>query len=128
MNFLEIAKSFVTGGASPEIRFSNADIEVSLPNYPKSFEFERRFDQHAAKSWFDNNWTLSFPIVAVYLLLIVLGKRFMAHKPRFELRKPLFYWNLMLAVFSICGALRTLHELVHILNNHDLDHSICVPR
>ena len=128
MNFLESAKWLVTGGPSSDIRFSSADIEVTLPNYPRNFEFERQFDQRAAKSWFDNNWTLSFPIVAVYLLLIVLGKRFMAHRPRLELRRPLFCWNLMLAVFSICGALRTLHELFHILGNYDLNHSICVPR
>lgn len=37
-------------------------------------------------------------------------------------------WNSALAAFSIMGACRTLPEFYHVLRNHGLYHSICVPR
>lgn len=47
---------------------------------------------------------------------------------RFELRGLLSLWNTMLAMFSIMGAFRTAPELIHVLRNYGLFHSVCVPR
>lgn len=47
---------------------------------------------------------------------------------RFELRGLLALWNSMLAMFSIMGAFRTAPELIHVLRNYGLFHSVCVPR
>ncbi|CAF4904346.1 unnamed protein product [Pieris macdunnoughi] len=47
---------------------------------------------------------------------------------KFELRRTLIVWNTGLALFSIMGACRTFPEFFHVLKNHGLYHSICVPR
>ena len=46
----------------------------------------------------------------------------------FHLRRPLMAWNLVLAVFSILGAARTLPEFIFTFSTHGIYHSLCVPR
>lgn len=128
MEYLETLEKLITGGASSEIKFSTHDVEPTMPDYPYVFEFEKQFNQTVAKTWFDNNWKTSFPLVGVYLLAIVFSKLYMAKKPRYELKLPLFVWNSMLAVFSIWGTLRTLPEFFHVINKYGVNHSICYPR
>ncbi len=93
-----------------------------------AFQIEADFDEgrHAdAWSQFRDHWTDSVRHAGLYLLLVFAGKRYMEARPRFELRTPLTVWSSFLAVFSICGAIRTLPELVYILSRYGLDRSFC---
>ena len=47
----------------------------------------------------------------VYLLLIYLGRRWMASRPPFNLRSSLAAWSFALALFSILGFLRNSSPL-----------------
>lgn len=128
VDLLENFKLYVLGGASSDIKFSMPSNEVTVPNYPFVTDSERNFNQSLTKQWFDRHWTMSFCFAGIYLLAIFLGRRFMANRPRYELRKPLVCWNLFIGLFSLFGTLRTLQELIYVVSTQGLDHSICVPR
>jgi elongation of very long chain fatty acids protein 6 len=72
-----------------------------LQSFP--FGVERHYKGITMSLWAQRHWTESFYIVAVYLVLVHWGQRMMKQRERFVLRKPLFLWNVGLAVFSIIG-------------------------
>merc|ERR1719348_1327147 len=51
----------------------------------------------------------------------------MSSRPRMEMRGALILWNATLGVFSIMGALRTWPEFLHVLSEHGIHHSLCIP-
>ncbi|RWS05162.1 elongation of very long chain fatty acids protein 6-like protein, partial [Dinothrombium tinctorium] len=51
----------------------------------------------------------------------------MKNRRAFKLRKLLVAWNVLLALFSVFGACRTLPEMYHVLKHHGFDHSVCNP-
>jgi elongation of very long chain fatty acids protein 6 len=93
------------------------------------FEFERRFDHSAFHSWFSANWTSVFWISAVYLIAIFSTRCWMSNRAAFDLRMPLIVWNVVLAAFSVAGAMRTVPELIDVLRRPDGGwiESICSP-
>jgi len=96
--------------------------------YPMLFEFEKNFDQGSARQWVQANWVpLCSSAGFVYLLLIYLGRTWMASRPPFNLRTSLAAWSFALALFSILGFLRTAPELVNILSSKGLRGSVCDP-
>ncbi|KAK5645733.1 hypothetical protein RI129_004197 [Pyrocoelia pectoralis] len=102
------------------------DTQVTSPNYSYIFNFESDFKHQEPLTWMSKNWTMGFYYVAVYMIFIFGGQHIMQNRPRFELRGLLSLWNTALAIFSIMGAIRTGPELIHILTNHGLYHSVCV--
>ena len=52
----------------------------------------------------------------------------MSTRPKMEIRGVLTLWNTTLALFSIMGALRTWPEFLHVLSEHGIYHSLCIPR
>lgn len=78
-------------------------------------------------SWFMANWTHSFVYCALYLLAIVVGQRLMRHRERFDLRWLLVAWSGTLAIGSIMGAIRGVHELAYVFFNRGLYYSVCDP-
>ncbi|KAL1454156.1 hypothetical protein WDU94_010437 [Cyamophila willieti] len=66
-------------------------------------------------------------ICAVYILLIFGTQRWMKHRPKFDLRKPLILWNACLAIFSICGTFRISWHNMHFATNTNLHEWICMP-
>ncbi|XP_063982047.1 very long chain fatty acid elongase 6 [Diachasmimorpha longicaudata] len=102
-------------------------MEVTLPNYSYVFNFEEEFIHQDTRVWMTNNWTNVFYYVGIYMVLIFGGQYWMASRPRYELRGLLTLWNSLLATFSIIGFARTAPELIHVLRNHGLYHSVCIP-
>lgn len=102
----------------------NLDV---MPNYSYVFEFENEFQHNKYREWMTENWTVAFYYVGAYMAFIYGGQYYMQNRPRFELRRTLMVWNSALAAFSIMGACRTIPEFYHVLRNHGLYHSICVP-
>lgn len=104
----------------------NPNITIS---YKYIFGFERLFESHdyadAVKQWMQRNWTYSFLFSAIYILFILIGRRVMATREKFELRKPLLVWNLTLAVFSLIGTIRVWPEFLYALFNKGVVYSVC---
>lgn len=90
--------------------FSDFTIEERFPILRMiSTPYELEWDQFG--SWatqFRNTWMVPVVVSLLYLVAIPVGQRLMANRPAFELKYPLFLWNLGLAVFSIIGVIRVL--------------------
>lgn len=61
------------------------------------------------------------------MVVIFFGQSYMSTRQPFTLRKFLTVWNLGLAIFSIIGTLRTLPEMIHVIQNFGFQHSVCSP-
>jgi elongation of very long chain fatty acids protein 6 len=73
------------------------------------------------------NWNISIYASMIYILTIFSVQKYMKNRPAFQLRGLLTCWNIMLAVFSIAGFMRTAPELFHVLSMpHGFYRSICV--
>jgi len=98
------------------------------PNYSYIFQFESDFQHEVTKGWFLDNWrTIITYASGLYMLLIFGGQQYMSGRPRMEMRGALCLWNITLALFSIMGALRTWPEFLHVLSEHGIYHSLCIP-
>jgi elongation of very long chain fatty acids protein 6 len=64
------------------------------------------------------DWTPVVPIasVIIYLVAIFGIQKLMANRKPFDLKWPLAYWNLLLAVFSFIGMIRTVPHLLWLTN------------
>ena len=103
-------------------------LDVTQPNYSYVFNFEEKFIHQDTRDWMTNNWTNGFYACGIYMILIFGGQYWMSSRPRYELRGVLSLWNTMLATFSIIGFTRTAPELIHVLRNYGIYHSVCIPR
>jgi len=97
----------------------NATIRLAYNNSHPGFEITE------GHKWFVENWSLSFYISAVYVVLIFSVQRWMTKRPRFELTLPLFVWNLALSAFSIIGSWRALHYGIPLLEERGFTNAIC---
>lgn len=96
--------------------------ETLLTGY---FDFERRFDENVAFKWFEENWTISFVLCALYVVVIFLGRHLMRDRQKLDLRVPLVLWSLSLAVFSIIGTVRTGSYMLHLLSAGGFRQTVC---
>ena len=107
----------------------NAALNASSSPYSHVFGFERVFQSdvnaEAARHFMVVNWPLSLLFASVYCLLVFVGRRVMSDRPRFEARRALILWNILLASFSILGTIRVLPEFRHMLAAGGLTHSVC---
>lgn len=97
-------------------------------NYSYMFNFEQEFEPSVVRMWMEHNWR---PVCAwasaIYLLLIFGGQSLMTNRQPFQLRGALTAWNILLSVFSIMGAARTLPEFIFTFSTQGFHHSLCVP-
>ena len=111
----------------PTLSTPTALVNPFSPNYSVIFNFEQRFDYSESRQWMSHNWNLAFVWVAVYMIVIFGGQSYMSSRPAFRLRRILCLWNILLAAFSIVGTIRTLPEMIHVLNRFGFSHSVCSP-
>ncbi len=102
-------------------------VEPSGFNQTPIFAIEEDFPEIAYYRWINGNWSVSVWLASVYVVLVYIGKRYMNEKPAFDLRFTLAFWSLSLACFSILGTMRTLPELLYVLETHGLEYSVCNP-
>lgn len=91
------------------------------------FSFEKDFDPDAFHVWTLTNWNLSITYSIVYVFAIFTTQYMMKNRTRFELKWPLAFWSGFLAVFSVAGAIRTLPELIKVLQTEGWYSSMCNP-
>ena len=100
----------------------------SAYNYTYSLSIERNFSwPNYYRTFHGKYWSYVFPVILAYLGIIFAGQEFlMKHRTAFGLRKSLIVWNLLLSVFSILGAIRSIPELFYTLKDFGLRHAICI--
>lgn len=114
--------------ASP---LSSNSYEInSIPIYPttdpifvSSFEFKYTF--HEYQQWLADNAKVPILSVIIYLAFIRLGTKFMENRKPYNLKWLLFAWNSALAIFSICGSVRALHDVIYLTSNFGFNLSVC---
>lgn len=87
--------------------------------------FEKEYNTDPGTEFARQNYWVPLTFVTVYGLAIFLGSRFMAKREPADLRGPLAYWNLLLATFSFCGAMRTVPDLLYRLLTQPLFDTVC---
>jgi len=89
------------------------------------FDWELNYDGITIYNFIkDNEW---IPIVSViaYCVMLVAGPMLMEKRKRFDLRLPLAYWNLLLAVFSFIGMIRCVPHFFLLMHTHGWQTVIC---
>lgn len=81
----------------------------------------------SVENWMTEWWWISIPYAVAYIILVFLGRAIMEKREKFQLRFPLFLWNLSLTVFSCWGAIRTVPEVFYIVKHHGFRSSLCDP-
>ncbi|TKR64076.1 hypothetical protein L596_024671 [Steinernema carpocapsae] len=93
--------------------------------YKYALPFERIENPVEITRFLQRHWYHTITISAVYFGLIKAIQHWMKDRPAFDLQKPLFLWNAVLAVFSIVGLLRFSEDFVYSVLNDDLYHLLC---
>ena len=73
----------------------------------------------------DDYWYVPWISVTVYLALVAAGRKWMENRRPYGLRRFLFVWNVVLALFSIVGTVCTLPSLMTNLIGSGYRHSVC---
>ena len=100
--------------------------------HPWVFEFELAFFDQEKFFWVERFmydwWWLSIPYALLYIIAIFIGQSWMGKRSeKFELRKSLVAWNVILTVFSFWGACRCVPEFIYSLIHQGFLYSICNP-
>jgi len=91
----------------------------------KAFWFEKAVDYNRVHKWTVNNWQISIYLSIVYLILVFVGQKFMKTRERFDLRRPLIIWNMLLAIFSFRGTVRVWQAMYSIYSIHGFKGTVC---
>jgi elongation of very long chain fatty acids protein 6 len=93
---------------------SHTDILIDKApyNYTLVLSIEEPFYSpeyvHSLREWVKINLNYFYAMAIAYVVLVLVGQKFMKSKQKLELRLPLIAWNILLATFSIIGAARCL--------------------
>lgn len=91
-----------------------------------NYAFEENYDLDYWMKWLDDNWKIySFTLIVGYLILVFLGRKWMASRPAYNLRGALLLWNVALGVFSIFASYRELPVMVNALKYDGWYTSVC---
>lgn len=89
-------------------------------------DFEKNYDVEPLLEWTKHNWWLPISASIIYLFWCYGSQKIMEKRERFDLRYPLAYWNLFLAVFSAYGAVRCIPHFIWNVTTYDFDHTVCM--
>lgn len=94
-----------------------------MNEYVESFlNFEKNYKKDDLINWSSNHVELPIFASAIYLVMVFYAPSLI--KKPFSLKRPLAVWNLILAVFSIMGASRTVPVFIKSLRI-GFGYSIC---
>jgi hypothetical protein len=84
-----------------------------------------QWDLRKTQEWMDEWVPTAFKVTAGYLLVLYVGSKLMKKREAFQLDKPLAIWNLCFAIFSLCGTIRLLPELIAVISDKGIVGSYC---
>lgn len=100
--------------------------QIKHPSTYYFFAFEM-VDPHWWHDFIKSRYYYTIYAAIAYLTGIIALQRYMRDKPAYDLKKPLFYWNLSLSVFSIVGFARTLPGFVStLIQPNGFYNSMCI--
>jgi len=85
-------------------------------------------DYHAGwMAWMNDNTWIPAAFGVAYLVLTFSVRWFLAERKGYssELRLPLAFWSVLLAAFSVLGAMRTVPVVISIIQQGGIHHMVC---
>jgi hypothetical protein len=89
---------------------------VSSPSYMDLWDWEKNLKFHEWRVWIGTHWRHPVHICFLYVMAIFLGQIWMKRKQPYKLNRLMIIWNVILAVFSLLGFLRSMPEVLHLLD------------
>jgi len=83
------------------------------------------YDTHESIEWARRNSDFPVYAVAIYLIIVFYVPEHLSAP--FDLRQPWRLWNLLLALFSICGAAHTVPHLAKTVADRGVAYTLCEP-
>jgi len=100
----------------------------SIPGLGRTYlNSESGYNGGGALIFSRQNYWLGPAATITYLLFIYIGPKFMENKKPYDLRTPLKYWNLFLAIFSFVGMIRIVPHLLYLLFSYGWEVPMCTP-
>ena len=90
------------------------NIVSPLQYIPFLETLQSKFNSVGAIKWINDSWHIPVAAICIYLVLIYVGRKWMANREPYNLKRPLFLWNVFLAVFSILGTINVLLLLLRL--------------
>ena len=87
----------------------------------------KNFNSYNSVQFAKNHINVPIIIVCIYLILIVIGKKYMEYRKPFKLKKILIFWNGLLSIFSFMGMISTTPKLINLLYTTNFSKTICTP-
>jgi len=118
--------TFDHGNGNQDAAFKQLDadfmgvLRTTIGEQKTLWDVEDNFDKDPWVTWLRARWMDSFVYAAIYVVVIFGGQYLMKKRERFELTLTLTLWNVVLAGFSIMGAIRCTSELFFTLTNKGL--------
>lgn len=100
-------------------------FELSDKFFQTLYKIEVSFDERRVIPWMRGHWHWSFYYSAIYLLLIVLGQRYMRDRKPYNLRTALCCWSAGLSLFSFYAMYRIAPIAFNMIYLGGLQHAIC---
>lgn len=106
--------------------FNSSSLDDGVGDNLDHFGFER-IDPVKWHHFFADQRSLVYYAGGAYITTIYTLQRWMRNRKAYHLRIPLFWWNLCLGIFSICGFARMAPGFLSVLKGPDgIYNSICV--
>lgn len=86
---------------------------------------EDQFNFEAGRDYFRGHWHYSIYAAVVYVASIFALQRWMRDRQKYELRRPLFIWSLLLSLFSIYGFSQTGALQTRVLFTEGWEAALC---
>ena len=101
------------------------DFVSPLQYLPFLRTLQSKFKCNGAIKWINDSWHIPVAAICIYLVLIYVGRKWMANREPYNLKRPLFLWNVFLAVFSIFGTINSLPFLVKAVFKYGIPYATC---
>ncbi|KAI6199520.1 Elongation of very long chain fatty acids protein [Aphelenchoides besseyi] len=95
-------------------------VVKSSPSLYDDLLFASEYDHKTAEKWFRNNISLLFQALVLYLMFIVVARRYLRERKGFELRGSLAIWNFALVIFSAIGFCKMLPTFIASYQRHGI--------
>ena len=88
-------------------------------------EYERSYDGESFLRFTREHAEIPVFAIAFYLSFVFYVPDLLKHRKPFSLKWPFAAWNVFLALFSLCGSIRTIPHLVGVLSARGFDYTVC---
>jgi hypothetical protein len=91
--------------------------------FARFYEFERNFNGSVWIQWTRDHAEVPVFAISLYLFIVFYAPGLLQNRPALTLKWPFAVWNICLALFSVCGSVRTVPHLYEFITTKGLDYT-----